>query len=306
MANLIFRKNGTNYTIDGLIAGTGHIIKNSSGQEVNARQYLQFNGVYVSDDAVGDKTEVNIVRQMTKAAMEALSSAEKEGFIDTTDEDDDYIPISAEDVKYGNTDVESKLDALTTDVSGKVSKSGDTMTGNLYIQRAGEALVNVKNTNTGCIAYLDSDANGDHGIWSNGYWNGSSFVSSGKWLIRRTTNGAVMVNEGLAFAPTTFTNTSFTPTVGGTKTLYTNSTGHSQIVFCSVVVEASSLAGMIYLYKNGNTTLAYSSWSSATSTPEKQVITLTAFAKLANGDTLGFSSLSGITFSGGCNVTLAY
>ncbi len=116
----------------------GHTIENTSGTDLPQEDNLQFVGVYTRDDSVNNRTEVNIVRQMTKAAMEALSSAEQEGFIDTTDEDDDYIPISAEDVKYGNTDVESKLDALTTDVSGKVNRSGDTMTGMLTIDRSAE------------------------------------------------------------------------------------------------------------------------------------------------------------------------
>ena len=85
MANLIFRKNGTNYTIDGLIAGTGHLIKNSSGQEVTDRQFLQFNGAYLGDDSVGDATKVNVVRTMTQAQFNALSAAEKEGFIYISD-----------------------------------------------------------------------------------------------------------------------------------------------------------------------------------------------------------------------------
>ena len=85
MANLIFRKNGTNYTIDGLIAGTGHLIKNSSGQEVTDRQYLQFNGAYLGDDSVGDATKVNIVRTMTQSQFNNLSAAEKEGLIYISD-----------------------------------------------------------------------------------------------------------------------------------------------------------------------------------------------------------------------------
>ena len=96
----------------------GHTIENTSGTDLPQEDNLQFVGVYTRDDSVNSRTEVNIVRQMTKAAMEALSSAEKEGFIDTTDEDDDYIPISAEDVKYGNTDVESALDDIYSRISG--------------------------------------------------------------------------------------------------------------------------------------------------------------------------------------------
>ena len=96
----------------------GHTIEDTSGADLPQEDNLQFVGVYTRDDSVNSRTEVNIVRQMTKAAMQALSSAEKEGFIDTTDEDDDYIPISAEDVKYGNTDVESALDDIYSQISG--------------------------------------------------------------------------------------------------------------------------------------------------------------------------------------------
>lgn len=96
----------------------GHTIEDTSGADLPQEDNLQFVGVYTRDDSVNSRTEVNIVRQMTKAAMEALSSAEKEGFIDTTDEDDDYIPIAAEDVKYGNTDVESALDSINAQISG--------------------------------------------------------------------------------------------------------------------------------------------------------------------------------------------
>ena len=96
----------------------GHTIENTSGADLPQEDNLQFVGVYTRDDSVNSRTEVNIVRQMTKAQMQALSSAEKEGFIDTTDEDDDYIPISAEDVKYGNTDVDSALDDIYSRISG--------------------------------------------------------------------------------------------------------------------------------------------------------------------------------------------
>lgn len=110
----------------------GHTIENTSGADLPQEDNLQFVGVYTRDDSVNSRTEVNIVRQMTKAQMQALSSAEKEGFIDTTDEDDDYIPIAAEDVKRGVSDVDADLTALE---NGKVNRSGDTMTGNLYIDR---------------------------------------------------------------------------------------------------------------------------------------------------------------------------
>lgn len=112
----------------------GHTIQDTDGSDMPTEGNLQFVGVYTEDDSANDRTKVNIVRQMTKAAMQALSSAEKEGFIDTTDEDDDYIPISAEDVKRGVSDVDADITALE---NGKVSKIGDTMTGRLNIASTG-------------------------------------------------------------------------------------------------------------------------------------------------------------------------
>ena len=74
--------------------------------------------------------------------------------------------------------------------------SGGTLTGNLIISRAGEAYVRCLNTNTGASVYLDSDGT-NHGVWSAGKWDGSTFTSSGKWLIHRTTSDTA--NCGLSF-----------------------------------------------------------------------------------------------------------
>lgn len=83
---------------------------------------------------------------------------------------------------------------LTAANTGAVTKSGDTMTGNLYITRSAETFVKVTNSNTNASAYLDSDGNGYHGVWSSGYYNGSSYVSDGKWLIYRDISNVVTVN----------------------------------------------------------------------------------------------------------------
>lgn len=66
----------------------GHIIENTSGTDMEQRSDLQFVGVYTEDDSANDRTKVNVVRTMTKAQMDALSSAEKVGFIRTSDEAD--------------------------------------------------------------------------------------------------------------------------------------------------------------------------------------------------------------------------
>lgn len=81
---------------------------------------------------------------------------------------------------------------------GAVAKSGDTMTGNLTIQHGGDVLVHVKNTNTNNSLFLYNPDNGWQGLYTFGYWNGSSYVNDAKWLIYRSTDGNVYVNGNAA------------------------------------------------------------------------------------------------------------
>ena len=66
----------------------GHIIENTDGTDLPQENNLQFVGAYTEDDSANDRTKVNVVRTMTKAQMDALSAAEKVGFIRTSDEAD--------------------------------------------------------------------------------------------------------------------------------------------------------------------------------------------------------------------------
>lgn len=80
------------------ISGGGHVIENTDGTDMPQEDNLQFVGVYTEDDATNGKTKVNIVRPMTKEQYEALTPAQKKGFIHTTDEPDnpyegDYIKV---------------------------------------------------------------------------------------------------------------------------------------------------------------------------------------------------------------------
>ena len=69
------------------------------------------------------------------------------------------------------------------------------MTGNLIIQTSGDTYVKAKNTTTESAIYLDSGgSSGNHGIYSDGYYNGTSFTSSGKMLIYRGNDGNIVVN----------------------------------------------------------------------------------------------------------------
>ena len=75
----------------------GHTIVDDSGTSLTQRTNLQFNGAYSEDNSTDDTTEVNVVREMTKAEFEQLTPAEQVGFINITDitggNDDRFQPI---------------------------------------------------------------------------------------------------------------------------------------------------------------------------------------------------------------------
>ncbi len=68
------------------------------------------------------------------------------------------------------------------------------MTGNLFIAKAGDTYVQVENENTGVKLNLDTGSSANHGIYSYGYYDGSSFHSAGAWMIYRNNAGNVIVN----------------------------------------------------------------------------------------------------------------
>lgn len=72
-------------------SSSGHTIEDNDGAEMPQEDNLQFVGVYTEDDPTNDRTKVNIVRPMTKEQYEALTPAQKKGFIRTTDEPDNPI-----------------------------------------------------------------------------------------------------------------------------------------------------------------------------------------------------------------------
>lgn len=80
------------------------------------------------------------------------------------------------------------------ELTEKVSKSGDTMTGNLSIEVNGQAYASAKNTSTGNYILLNAGASLNHGISSYGYNNGTSFVEDDKWMIYRDSSNIIRVN----------------------------------------------------------------------------------------------------------------
>lgn len=77
---------------------------------------------------------------------------------------------------------------------GAVNINGDTMTGNLIVTKAGNALVRAENENTGVSLNLDTGGSANHGIWTYGYYDGSAFHTDAKWMIYRNNAGNVIVN----------------------------------------------------------------------------------------------------------------
>jgi hypothetical protein len=71
--------------------------------------------------------------------------------------------------------------------------AGDVVTGNLNVQTTNSAVVTVKDTDRGHALQLGSWHNGTQGLWSLGYYNGSSYVASEKWLIYRNTSGDIII-----------------------------------------------------------------------------------------------------------------
>lgn len=265
----------------------GHTIENTSGADLPQEDNLQFVGVYTRDDSVNSRTEVNIVRPMTKAEMQALSSAEKEGFIDTTDEDDDYIPIAAEDVKYGNTDVESKLDALTTDVSGKVSKNGDTMTGLLKCSQENKPVLSFRTGNASWSDYMTHYTGGNecfllstkNAITSFMFVNGEdseATTDSNRWMY--LTPGLQIKNNKVAIGK--LIGNGVTPTytldVGGTINASSTITQNGTAVMLSSDIEKIYVSSLS----------ATSSWQTYTGTSSKAI--RAAWANCQNSVSYGF------------------
>lgn len=104
--------------------GGGHTIEDTDATTMPQEENLQFVGVYTEDDATNDRTKVNIVREMTSAQMQSLTTAQKKGFIHTTDEPDaTYGKTSASDVILSDneTDVQEAITDLRNDFNRNTS-----------------------------------------------------------------------------------------------------------------------------------------------------------------------------------------
>lgn len=158
----------------------GHDIIDSDGNEMTARSGLQFENAYVSDDSTNDKTVVPIYREMTR--QQYSQAQDKTGLIVVTDDKakvvnaDSVYPvetsisehaylegdhlivdgityIAIDDIAIGDTltigtniqseTLDTRINNVDSKTAGKVSKTGDTMTGNLLVDRGSSGDSNV-------------------------------------------------------------------------------------------------------------------------------------------------------------------
>lgn len=85
------------------------------------------------------------------------------------------------------------LEELGTVYNNSIKKSGGTMTGPLIVQSDAIALTDTAKGNLTVYMYISGS--GDFGVYSNGYYNGSSVVSDGKWLVHRDMNNVIRLGN---------------------------------------------------------------------------------------------------------------
>lgn len=100
-----------------------------------------------------------------------------------------------------------------TIINGPTTHNGhfNVQNGHISSRHATDAHTYALNTTTNCYSSARSLNNGQHGLYSSGYWNGSSFVSSsGVWMMYRDTEGLVRTRSCSGTDSTPLVNTSMT------------------------------------------------------------------------------------------------
>lgn len=118
---------------------------------------------------------------------------------------------------YGNATTATSATKATQDGSGNVitstyvKKAGDTMTGNLTVCPTDGSYVQVKDSTKNVSVYLHASTSGITGIYSDGYWNGSTKTADAQWLVYRdNTSGNIYLNGTATKATSATTATSAT------------------------------------------------------------------------------------------------
>ena len=143
------------------VGAGGHTIVADDGTDLTQRANLQFIGAYSEDNSVDDTTEVNVVRNMTKAQFDQLTADEKTGFINTTDETSQIyateIPMSALDSDTVAEKLDEKVDTADYTAELLPIESGSATNTKAYIDSKTDikSLVtfneNISGTNTNIL-----------------------------------------------------------------------------------------------------------------------------------------------------------
>lgn len=96
----------------------GHTIVADDGTDLTQRAKLQFKGAYSEDNSVDDTTEVNVVRNMTRAQFNQLSADEKTGLINISDES-----LNATEIPIQSGSATNTKDYIDTGLSGKADSN---------------------------------------------------------------------------------------------------------------------------------------------------------------------------------------
>ena len=116
----------TQAAIDELASGAGgHVIVDDGDTELTQRAKLKFEGVYSSDNATDEETNVAVVREMTEAQYALLTDDEKKGII-LTENDRNPSLLTGDMIGYDNTtsglvatDIQDAIDELANGVTVK-------------------------------------------------------------------------------------------------------------------------------------------------------------------------------------------
>lgn len=202
----------------------GHVIVDEDGTSLTQRANLQFNGAYLEDNSADDTTEVNVVREMTKAQFNQLTADEKTGLINITDES-----LNATEIPITNGSLTNTKAYIDNGLSDKVDDT-DFTADNLPITSGSQ-------TNT--KAYIDNIAPKIYNRYDvllnalNGTLRGfgSAMVTMSGGIARIDFNLKISVDESGA-GVTTFginrdyftalTGKEITPLAGGVVTYYNN------------------------------------------------------------------------------------
>ena len=147
--------------IDELAASSGsggHTIVNDAGTDMTQRTDLQFSGVYVSDEQSDDLTKVNIVRQLTKVQIEALSGEALKGFQECTTEESD-LPLTSDVVECANNQsLTQKLSAMDSSILSASTATGTEYSSGVSVKDKIDTIIsryeNVSVTTTASGAFI--------------------------------------------------------------------------------------------------------------------------------------------------------